>query len=359
MVQGAFDTLIAEYGKGIPVIGRAVGREILGTSPGAKTKASLWISLPPASETVKHALVSIGLEAPQDLRPPFKIKIAMERTSITREFRPQFHVELDDTIYYKAVYDVKPLLAEKLAKWDLHKFVFLYDRLHPLFIRDISLIVVFEHEKSEYYLSVLTGAKSLEPGDTLVEYPKFNWSFGGERRYSLVIHSPYHSSQYEVVVAGSEPVSISGAGSHVVQGPFSYKGSLIPVSVKYLPSPYKFYPRTAVLTDIVLFEEKVLAPVLDIDVEEVKIDENEIRVKINLSNKGAEPVRKIVIAMIALGLQLSSRKINKLDPNSSLSLELKGRLSLLPAHPSKAYINITGISLGRRLQKSLELELEK
>ncbi len=359
MAEGSFDKLLAEYGKGVPVVGRAVGREILGTSPGAKTKASFWIGVPPASSKVKTALLSIGIELPIDVRPPIRVKIAMGNVSITREFRPQFSVQLDETIYYKALYDIRPILSSRLAQRDLHKVLFFYDSLHPLIVRDISLITIFEHEKSEYYLSVLTGAKSLEPGDVIVEYPEFIWSFNGVRSASLTLHSPYHDSEYEIIVAGSEPVRIVGSGSHVIEKSFSYKGNLIPVSVKYLPARYKFYPKRAVVTDIIVSEIKIPKPKINVKLKDVKVLEEDVVVKVKVSNEGSIEARKIVVSLIGLGVQLSYRKIDLVKPGETISIVLRGKLTRLPVYPNRLQVNVSGIVLGQRVLESLDVKIEK
>ena len=356
-MQGSLDLLLQERGSGLPVIETAVGREPLGSAPGASTRVSLGFNVPPAPGRLAKALLTLGLEASRELRPPIRMKIALSRGGVTREFKPQFRVELDDTIYYKAVYDVKPIMVRRVAKTSFHSLDIVYDLVHPVFFRDASLILVFEVEGAKYAVSFLTGAKVLEPGEVTVEYPPFYEYFGGSRTAGMIIHSPYADSSFQIVVAGTQGPEIRGQGGFHVVVPFTYRGSLVPVSVKYNDAPYKFYPRRAVLTDVYLTEVKTPPVGMSVEVSEHKVENGKLRVRAVIKNTGEDALKRVVVSLVSIGGQLAARRLREVPPGQSVEVRLTADLSRLPVPPSKIVLSVSAYSMGRRLEESSVIEL--
>lgn len=355
-MEGELDKLVSEQGSGTVSVERITGREPLGSWPGARTRAQFWLHLPRPEGKLRWALLTVGLEAAGAQRS-LRLRIALDRASVTREFKPQFAARLDETVYLKAVYDVTPILRKRLGRGDLHRLQIFYDLAQPAYFRDATLIAAFEADAARYAVSALTGARVLEPGEVTVEYPPFYRSFGGERRASLTIHSPYHEASFEVVVAGRRAGPLQGAGSFPVELGFDYEGSLVPVSVRYNDPGYKFYPRRAVVTDVVL--EEVLLPRvgLALEVATATIEGDTLRIEAVVRNESEVPVRGILIALLALGGQLASKRIGRLMPGEEERVTLRASLSRLPLRPQSVVLTLAGYAMGRRVEKSLEVGL--
>ena len=356
-MQGELDLLVKDKGYGVPIVEVATGRELLGTSPGAQSRVSMSLQIPPVEGELVAALLTLGIEATPSIRTPIRMRVTLDRGSVTREFKPQFRVELDDTIYYKAVYNVKPILVKRVGRGIFHTLTIIYDLVQPVFFRDASLVAIFSNTISEYALSFLTGAKVLEPGEVTVEYPPFFNSFGGTRRAGLIIHSPYHESEFSVTVAGAEHDGIVGQGSFHITIPFSYPGSLVPVGIRYREPDHQFYPKRAVVTDVYLVETRKPRPRLGVYIRQVEHSEGKLRVKLVIENTGEASVSRISIVMIALGSRIAYKRLRSLDPGSRIEVHLEANLERLPIKPSRVQINVSGYSLGDRIEEFLDINL--
>ncbi|MCE4624801.1 MAG: hypothetical protein F7C35_02920 [Desulfurococcales archaeon] len=356
-MEGALDKLIAEVGRGVTQVEMLVGREALGSWPGATSKLTLWAHLPPAEGKLVHAYMTLGLEAATTASLPLRVKVLLDGASVTREVKPQFTVELDETKYHKAAYDVRPILAKRLGKGWFHRLQFIYDLVQPVYFRDATFILLYEVEGARYAISALTGAKVLEPGEVSVEYPPFYNSFGGARTASLIIHSPYHESKFEVVVAGASSGAIQGLGSFPIRVPFTYRGNLIPVSIKYMKHEYPFYPKRAVITDIVLEEVKLPESRVDIEIVSTELVQDRVKVKVIVKNEGDVTLKRAIVSLVALGGQLAQKKLRALEAGSVAEVELMADISRLPAKPSSAVVTLIGYVLGKRVEVSKEVRL--
>jgi len=356
-MQGKLDKLVVEQGKGVVNVSRYTGRDLLGAVPGASTRLGVWLGLTPASNRVEKALLTLGFEAPKDATPPFKVKFMVDRSGIARELKPQLSVELEDTIYYKVAYDVKPLLAGKLGRWHLHKALFYYDMMSPLIIRDLSLVVVYnvENVDARYSFSMLTGGRTLEPGEVTVEYPPFYDYMGGQREASLIIHSPSTEAEFEVVVAGSSPRRVTGFESTVLTMSFDYRGSLIPVSVRYLEGKRKYYPRKAVITDLYLLEQLVPKSSLSVSIDHTEFSGGKIKVSISIFNNGESIINNIIVSLMGLGARLARKKIGTLKPGETRNVTFEADLSRMPVRPSRLIVLASGTALGRRVEATGEI----
>ncbi len=357
-MEGRLEELLKDQGSGVPLVETSTGREALGSGMGARNKLSLWMHIPPVEGKLKHALLTLGLEAPRQVATPIRVRVTLDKASVTREYKPQFSVGLDETIYYKAVYDVKPILASRIGKIRLHRLQLFYDLLHPIFFRDATLLVVMENPEARYALSMLTGAKSLEPGDVTVEYPPFYRSFGGARKAGMVIHSPYHDASFEVVVAGSRSEPVRGSGSHVVSVPFTYEGSLVPVSVRYVDPGYQYYPKRAILTDVYLEEVFVPRVELGVEVTSVSFEGGTVNVEASIHNSSTTPITGVIVTLLALGGQLAQKKFKSIEPGSSLEVRMRADISRLPIRPASLVLVVSGYAYGRRIEKTASIQLK-
>ncbi len=348
-MEGILDKLVAVQKKGVFGVARFTGQELLGSSPGARKRVKAWLTLPPASQRVERAFLTLGFEAAQGTRFPVKSKVSLDESVVARELRPQFIVELDESIYFKSVYDITPTHASKLASRDYHKLMVVYDAMRPLYLRDATLLVFYGVEGVMSSVSMLTGAKVLEPGEVTVEYPEFFRSIGGEREASLIIHSPYHEASFEVVVAGSAPVRVSGMGGFVVSTRFSYEGSLIPVSVKYLRPKYNFYPRKAVITDVCVCEAKL--PQLSISLKKVRVETRNGRVVVSgaVVNESGFDARRVAVSLVGGGSQLAGKRIELVPAGGERSFELVARIDNLPIRPERLVLSVRGYILSREV----------
>lgn len=357
MVSGALDRVEEAYGQGIPAWGYALGGPKVGSGPGAVSKGAMWLNLPRAGGSVERLLLSIGVFTDRDIRAPISWKLVVDGVSISREFRPQFIVETDDGYYMKAIYDVKPILASRVVGQESHKILVYRDAVHPIRLADALLYARFKSEKARYAVSYFTGAVSLEPGEHYKVDANIGRGFGGKRTAGVIVHSPYHDSAFELVAGGSRPERAVGQGVHYIQVSVPYKGSPVPVSVKYIDPGYKYYPRIAILTEAIVAELLAPAPEPRLVIGEVEVEDSRVRVRGSVENIGDDVLDSTMIVVLALGARLARRTLPPVEPGGSISFTLEFDVSRLPITPSRASVRLIWRRLGETRLVSREIQI--
>lgn len=318
----------------------------LGSSPGStrRTFLSLFLPRPEEAEPVS-AILSLGVRAPE-ARSPFKWKVTIDGATVTREFKPQFQAPVDRGVYMKALYDVKPLLSRRLRERTSHRLVALYDSYQPISLADASLLAVFRGE-GRYSYSHHAGAVSLEPGEQ-VKVDASLGSYIGARTAVVTLHLPSASSRVRVVAGGSEPVTVSGPGFRRVRVRIPYRGGLIPVAVSYLDPGERFYPKIAVLTEVLVYDQVYPEPRLTIRVVNVEEEDGKVRIRGVVENRGAGPAARPMIIVLGMGIRLASQPIEEgIVPGEAREFTIEAPLDKAPVRPSTLTVRVVWSSLGR------------
>ncbi len=346
MVSGGLDVVEEASGRGIPAWGYALGGPRVGSGVGASTRGQLWVSLPRAGSKIEYLLLSIGVFVDEEVRIPVSWKLVVDGVSISRELRPQFIVHTDMGVYMKVLYDVKPLLSRRVFERETHKVTVYRDAVRPIRIADVLLYARYSSEKGFYSVSYWTGAVALEPGEGYQVSANLGRSFEGIRKASVIIHSPYHDASFRVIAGGSHPEVAVGEGSHYVETIIPYKGSPVPVYVKYEDPGYKFYPKIGVISDVIVSELKAPVPRPLLKVERVYQEDSNIIVEGYVENRGEEVLEPSMLVVIALGVRLSKVNLQKIMPGERRRFRLKFKVDRLPIRPNKANVRLVWRRLG-------------
>ncbi len=356
VVSGVLDLVEESSGRGVPSWGYALGGPRVGSSPGAQRRGVVWLSLPRAGRSVESLLLSIGVFVEGRLRPPISWKLAVDGVSVSRELKPQFVVETDQGVYMKAIYDVKPILSRRVLSQEDHRVVVVRDAVHSIRVADVFMYARFANEKARYSVSYRTGAVALEPGEVYKVDANLGTHLGGERRAGVIVHSPYHDAVLELVAGGSRPEATVGQGSFFVEARVPYRGSPIPVSVKYRDPGYRFYPRVAVVSEAIVYEVVAPEPRPRLVVSGVeRVDESRVRVRGYVENEGGEELVDAMIVAIAVGVRLARRRIRRVGPGERVEYDLLLDLSRLPIRPSRASVRLIWRSLGKTRLEAVEV----
>ena len=357
MVTGGLDVVEEVSGRGIPAWGYALGGPRVGSAPGASTRGTLWVSLPRASEGIERLLLSIGVFVDHDVRPPISWKLIVDGVSVFREFRPQFQVETDWGVYMKAIYDVKPILSRRVIERETHKIVVIRDAVKPVRIADAVLYARYSSEKGVYSVSYWTGAVALEPGEGYQVNANLGRSMEGRRRAGVIVHSPYHDASFRVIAGGSRPEAAVGEGSHYIEASIPYKGSPVPVYIRYEDPGYRFYPRIAVVSDVFVAEVKAPEPRPRLVVEKVSVTDSRVAIEGYVENVGDDVLEPSMLVVLALGVRLAKKKLPRLEPGGKASFQVEFTIDRLPIRPSRANVRLVWRRLGETRIVSKEISL--
>ncbi|MEB3774438.1 MAG: hypothetical protein GSR86_05895 [Desulfurococcales archaeon] len=319
----------------------------LGSSPGSLRRTFLSLFIPRPDEGVcTSSILSIGVRQPE-ARIPFRWKVAIDGSTIAREFKPQFRASIDKGVYMRAIYDVKPLLSRKLAERVSHRFTAVYDSYQPVTLADVSLLAVFSGQ-GRYSYSYHTGALAMEPGDSV----KVDASIGGligDRVAVIALHIPSTSSIVRIVAGGSDPVEVTGPGFRLVRVKIPYRGGLVPVAIMYEDPGTRFYPRIVTVSDVLVYDQVYPSPRLRLRIDSVEASDSEAVIEGVVENTGEGPARSPMIIVLGMGIRLARSELGDVEPGSSRRFTVRARLDRAPIRPSSLTVRVVWSNLGRTM----------
>jgi len=288
-------------GEGVPVWGYSFPDVSLGTAPGSRRRAVAWITLPRMPGSIEAAYLAVGVVAERGERFPVSWKLAVDGVNVAREFKPQLTVETDFGVYGRAIYDVKPLLSRRLAERDDHKIFLARDIYRPVRVVDVFLYARYRVDGARYASSYYTGAAGLEPGEMLNLYFDIGRSFEGRRTATVLLHLPSYQAKARIVAGGSEPLIVSGGNGQLASISIPYKGTPIPLSIVYERPTTIFYPKTMIVSDVIVSEILYPEPRPRLEVDEVKATGEIITVRGRIINEGEGDLLGALLVAIAVG----------------------------------------------------------
>ncbi len=356
-LEGVLAEVHRSYGTGFPSFDAQYAGINLGSGPGARKRGGIPLVIPrPEDSECEVALLSVGVRS-RGATIPFRWRLAVDGSTISREFKPQFKVEADESMYYRAVYDAKPLLYSKLIATVDHRLQVIYDGFQPIILSDASLLAVFRHEKSRYSVSYHTGAQSLAPGDVIKVDANIGNSFGGDRIALVSMYIPSPHAILEVIAGGSEPLKVEGPGYKSVRVRIPYKGYMVPVAIRYKESNIKFYPKTAIITDIVVVETLYPEPRLRLYVDNVDVTDDKVTISGYIENTGNDWARRALLVVLGMGVQLAKMSIDDIEPGGKREFTSTVSISRLPVRPPKLSTRIIWSSMGETMFDEVIIKL--
>lgn len=357
-MEGLLARIYEGSGEGVAVF-NALGLTITLGSGGFASKSSTFrIPLAkPRGCRVNAGILSISVSAPSTVRVPFRWRLEMEGLTISREAKPQFTVGLEDSLFHKIVFDVKPILAAKgeSVAVDSYSLRALYDSAHPIVVREVALFKVYSKPRLEHSAVYMTGALVLDPGEShrvTLGIPK---PVNGNRLLVVTMITPSPRVTMNVKVDGDE-AEVSGPGFKLVE--LQPSREQVDLVVEYPKPEISIYPKKALLTNVVLVENRIPIPPLRVDVEDIKVSEGTLRVKLSISNEGNEEAEDITVTLRHAMLNIKEAKIGLLNPGETTTVVLEADVAKLPASTRRLTARVTWSKDGISDFKTLSLDLK-
>jgi len=278
------------------------------------------------------------------------VRLKINGSTVAREYKPQFYVEIDEGLYYKAVYDVTPLVSRKLLEKSDHRLGVFYEHLRPLRVSDACLLAIFESQRASFSISYYTGAVSVQPGDVFKVNARLPGLIKGSRRALIGLHIPSSRSNVKLVAGGSDPLIVAGPGFIIAEIKIPYKGPEVPVAVLYEKPETSVYPKTVILTDIAVIESLYPEPLLEVSIIESRVDNEKVAIRGLATNSGAEAARDVRVSIISLGVKLAESGLGDLEPGAGMEFELSASKSPL----ARLSIRVEWVHLGLKYSKTIE-----
>jgi hypothetical protein len=341
-LEGFLARVYEGRGSGIAAF-KALGVSSVLGSGGFASKSS-YFKIPlakPRECRVDVGILSVGVTAPPTVRVPFRWRLELEGLTISREAKPQFTVHLEDSLFHRIVFDVRPVLASKgeSVAVDSYTLKAVYDSAHPVVVRDISLFKVYSKPRLEHSATYMTGALILEPGDSYTLTLSPAEAVGGDRVLTLTLITPSPRVTLNVE-SGEDLVEVSGQGFKVVELQPQQPGD-VRVTIDYPKPEISIYPRKAVVTNVALIENKAPIPPLNIYPEKVEMEGGKLRVKLSLANEGREVAEDVHVILRHSMINLKEARLGSLEPGELVDVTLEADASKLPAKTQRLLVLVT------------------
>ncbi|MCE4612947.1 MAG: hypothetical protein F7C07_03860 [Desulfurococcales archaeon] len=323
-MQGELVEVIRDSGDGFAFAEMKQANISLGTVPGARKYGQASLRIPrPSNARVKASYLSVGVMAGGDYAWGAPVRLKIDGSTVAREYKPQFSVEVDEGFYYKAIYDITPLVSKKLLEKSEHKLGAFYEHLRPLRLSDACLLAVYESGKGSYSISYHTGAVSLQPGEVLKVNMRLPKRLEGTRKALVGVYLPSSRSYIKVVAGGSDPLVMSGPGFATASIEVPYRGLEVPVAVIYEKPETSVYPKTVVVTDVIVVESIYPKPDPRVIIESKHLKGEEASIEGTIVNNGDETAQDLRVYVTSLGIKIAENSIGDLEPGKSSKFVLK------------------------------------
>lgn len=348
--------MFESQGEGIAVyVSQNVGVPIGGSS----TKR-LSLKIPknkPRGFEVDYSVLAVGVEIPPTLAIPLRWRLELDGVAISRELKPQFTSQLEETLYSRSLFDIKPLVSQGRRAETSHAVLKAsFDAAHPIVLRDVSFFSVYRKpgSKQAYSATYYSGVLVIEPGSKLsFSSSCSNLESSQATAYvALLLPSPLSKVSLTSSVTS---VVVEGAGYKVVEIPVSARGDAI--AIEYHQSEIKFYPRKAVIADALFVCNKLDTPKLSVRLESLELSGSVLNLKLSLENPDERSVDDVVLSVRHGVMNVKEIRLSRVEGKSITPISLPVDLSKISVKPQRMIIKVEWVYDGILSNSFLEVKL--
>jgi hypothetical protein len=322
MVEGLLTSYSRGSGSGgVVYYATVVDRTVIGS--GAAKRLTLGMTIPYYSDSlsVEKALFDMGLIVPKDVPLPFRIVVNIDGVTVTREFKPQALVPIEEGFYGKVIYDATALLSSKLTRTDLHRLSVVYTAARHVVFEDAGLAVVYRGVEGGWYsYNLLGGAIVVEPGEILAVDVDLPESRSEAKTLVVKMHVPSRFAEVRVEAAGARVEAGGVTGPTSVEVPLRFRGSKTRVYIYYEKPSQKFYPSKLVVSSIALYEAVV--PLARLEIVGATW-ESPSKLHLVVENSGVADARDVRVLVISQGATLATGRLDLLRAGERAEFELE------------------------------------
>ncbi len=267
---------------------------------------------------LEAAYLEVALFAQEERLP--KWRLWLDGFSITREFKPQYVLPVDDALFAKVLFDVTPIYKSENPR---HFVTVMYDGSTPVTVGHINLLIIRRTEEAFYNFTYLSGAQALAPGEAVEIEAELEEEPRGRGVLRVVGILPSKSARVSVSVNGGEPRYL---GDAVGADELSFEDLEISktnrVKVEHLGSGTPYYPKHFILSTVLLGEAVYREP--RIVFSDIVFEEGVLRAKV--ANVGESTPDSLFMVVMNMGIPLARLEVPSLKPGEVREVEFKLRL---------------------------------
>ena len=256
--------------------------------------------------TVKHTSSSIS-----------RWRLWLNGVAITREFKPNYSIKLEDTYYSKCVFDVTPIFDWRKRQ---HHITIRYEGSEILLVEHVGMIVAYEAEKSKTSYAFAGGLLALSPGESTAIRLDLEPIDGVNRaRVETVLLVPSRLARVKVESLNVSKTINGVVGVEEVEFDIPTKPTkTMETIITHYPAEQPYYPRHVLITGLLVSygwyaEPKIVA----------KSKRHDNLVELVIRNEGEAKPEKLMVVGVQAGSILVRKFIEPLEPGEERILKLE------------------------------------
>ncbi len=233
-------------------------------------------------------------------------KVSLNNVTLTREFKPQTLVELEEGYYAVHVFDVSNITKSFTGKYVLKVSC---ESSSPVRISAAFIVGSMSYEGMKGYLTVDLGVLAIKPGESAsISLPS---GFKGKKDLLLVVYdSPSRLASMGIDVDGvKEGISEKVGVDELL---IDKECGECRVKLLHKESPITYFPKSFKVYGVARYRAEYLGP----KVELVRSEVNGSVIKCVVKNVGDVVADKVMIVGMGMGEVLFREYLSKLEPGS-------------------------------------------
>ncbi len=309
MVKGVLPLYISEENKDVLVEYHNVYPDmLLGQTALTRFRAPFHVE---RFENILKSLLEIGIIVPR--LNVYNMILAFNNVTLTRELKPGVCVDIDNKYYCKLVFDVTPVVISKPSqtlRLDVE-----YRGVEEINIAHVGFITLKKSGEASSSIFFYSGSLLLDPGETYTLKLQQKMESALAR---FVVFIPHPGAVVKVSSDDDsiKPLEISGTSGFSEFAVSIGKASEIRIKYK---SDKSHYPRTLILSSVLVYKSSMPLPSIDISVREIRGD----RARVIVVNSGTGEARNLILTSISRGNILDRQLIGRLEPGQEKELDVR------------------------------------
>ncbi len=279
----------------------------------------------PGEIEISKALLELAIKS---RRERFTWRLKVNGVPVTREFKPNSIAEAKDYLFSKLVYDITPIMQARKKRRHRCNIVVRYEGSEYLSIEHVGLLLYIPSEDAKSYISLLSGALALEPGEVYRSILKHPTGIDTTGKLRVTLFSPSTQAEIGIRFNGKLETSLSSiVGGEEAVLEVSDINEVNTIDINHVDTGATYYPKELLISSLYLQQSIYREPKLTI--KEIIISdklESGDKIRLVISNDGESVPDKSILTIIHLGSTIYREELPNLEPGEETVVEPKIKL---------------------------------
>ncbi len=231
-------------------------------------------------------------------------KVALNEVTLTREFKPQTIVEIDDRVYAVQVFDISNITRSS----GMYNLRIMCEAAEPVSINSVFILGALKSGNISATLSVGVGVLAVKPGETVSL--KLRQKKSIRNSLLLIYDSPSRRAKIKLGVGGKE-LSISGkVGTYEL---LLEDVETDEIRVMHEQSQLPYYPKYFKIYGLLTYSTSIKGP--DVEVKDITISEDG-KMHVTLTNTGDVSAINVLLVGTHMGEVVFRDMIKEIKPQT-------------------------------------------